>query len=65
MSAKKGAIRIQQVRSPIGTPRRHRQTLRSLGLRRMHHIVEREDTPAVRGMVAKVRYMVKVIEDES
>ena len=58
-------IKIRQVRSYIGTPRRHRKVLDSLGLRRIRHTVEREDTPAVRGMVAKVPYLVEIIEDES
>lgn len=58
-------IRIRQVRSVIGTRRRHREVLRSLGLRRIRHTVERQDTPAVRGMVAKVPYLVEILEDES
>ena len=58
-------IKIRQVRSPIGTPRRHRRVLESLGLRRIRHTVERVDTPAVRGMVAKIPYLVEIIEDES
>jgi large subunit ribosomal protein L30 len=58
-------IKIRQVRSIIGTNRRHREVLRGLGLRRIRHTVEREDTPAVRGMVAKVPYLVEILEDES
>lgn len=58
-------IRIRQVRSVIGARRRHREVLRSLGLRRIRHTVERQDTPAVRGMVAKVPYLVEILEDES
>jgi large subunit ribosomal protein L30 len=61
---KKSRIRIEQVRSPIGTPRTHREVLRGLGLRRIRHVVEREDTPAVRGMIKKIPYLVRVIEDE-
>ena len=57
-------IKIRQVRSVIGTRRRHREVLRSLGLRRIRHTVERQDTPAVRGMVAKVPYLVEILEDE-
>jgi large subunit ribosomal protein L30 len=56
-------FRIRQVRSAIGTVPAHREVLRGLGLRRIRHEVEREDTPAVRGMVAKVSYLVEVIED--
>jgi len=55
-------IRIRQVRSSIGTVPAHREVLRGLGLRRIRHVVEREDTPAVRGMVARVSYLVEVIE---
>jgi large subunit ribosomal protein L30 len=55
-------IRIRQVRSSIGTRREHREVLRSLGLRRIRHEVEREDTPAVRGMVAKVGYLLEIVE---
>jgi len=60
MSEKK--IRIRQVRSAIGTRPAHREVLRGLGLRRIRHEVEREDTAAVRGMLAKVSYLVEVIE---
>ena len=56
-------IRIEQVRSPIGRPGEQREVLRSLGLRRIRHVVEREDTPAVRGMVKKISHLVKVLED--
>lgn len=57
-------IRIRQVRSPIGCPRNHRDVLSSLGLRRIRHEVERPDTPAVRGMVAKIPHLVEVVEEE-
>lgn len=55
-------IRIRQVRSAIGTRREHREVLKGLGLRRIRHEVERQDTPAVRGMVAKVQYLLEVEE---
>jgi large subunit ribosomal protein L30 len=55
-------IKIRQVRSAIGTRREHREVLKSLGLRRIRHEVEREDTPAVRGMVAKVQYLLEIVE---
>ena len=55
-------IKIRQVRSAIGTRREHREVLRSLGLRKIRHEVEREDTPAVRGMVAKVGYLLEIVE---
>jgi large subunit ribosomal protein L30 len=55
-------IRIRQVKSGIGTKSGHREVLRSLGLRRIRHVVERPDTPAVRGMVAKIQYLLEVEE---
>lgn len=56
-------IRIEQVRSAIGRPQPQREVLRSLGLRRIRHVVERQDTPAVRGMVNKISHLVRVLED--
>jgi large subunit ribosomal protein L30 len=53
-------IRVQQVRSAIGFDRRQRATLRGLGLRRLHQTVELEDTPCVRGMIDKVKHLVRV-----
>jgi large subunit ribosomal protein L30 len=56
-------IRIEQFRSPIGFDRGQREVLRGLGLRRIRHVVERPDSPAVRGMVAKIPHLVRVLED--
>ncbi len=53
-------IRVKWVRSAITFDRRQRATLRGLGLRRLRHVVELEDTPAVRGMVEKVKHLVEV-----
>jgi large subunit ribosomal protein L30 len=61
MSAK--TIRIRQVKSVIGTRREHREVVKGLGLRRIRDEVERPDTPAVRGMVAKVPYLVEIVEE--
>lgn len=66
MAAKKSSVktlRIQQVKSPIGFPRKQRDVLRSLGLRRIRHVVERPDSPAVRGMVNKIPHLVQILED--
>jgi len=52
-------IKVTLVKSVIGTKQSHRATVRGLGLRRMHHTVELQDTPEVRGMVNKVFYLVK------
>ena len=62
--AGKKTIKVQQVRSVIGYDRRQRATVRGLGLRRMNHIVEVEDTPAVRGMIFRVRHIVVVLENQ-
>ena len=56
-------LKIEQVRSPIGRPRGQREVLTSLGLRRIRHVVERLDLPAVRGMVAKIPHLVRIIEE--
>lgn len=61
---KRGRIRIEQVRSPIGFPPPQHLALRSLGLRRIRHVVEREDSPAVRGLVAKIPHLVRIVEDQ-
>ncbi|OOE32187.1 50S ribosomal protein L30 [Salinivibrio kushneri] len=53
-------IKVTQTRSVIGRLPKHKATLRGLGLRRINHTVELEDTPCVRGMINKVNYMVKV-----
>ena len=53
---------IKQVRSANGSNAKQRDTLRSLGLRRIGHIVEREDSPALRGMVHAVRHLIVVEE---
>ena len=55
-------IKITQTRSLIGRLPKHKATLVGLGLRHQVHTVEREDTPAVRGMVNRISYMVKVEE---
>ena len=52
-------IKVTQVKSVIGTIRSHRATLLGLGLRRINHTVEVIDTPAVRGMINRVNYLVK------
>ena len=52
-------VRVTLVRGLVGTRESHRATVRGLGLRRINHTVELEDTPAVRGMINKVAYLVK------
>jgi large subunit ribosomal protein L30 len=59
---KPGTVKLKWVRSFIGCTRDMRATVRGLGFRRMQQVVERDDTPAVRGMVDKVRHLVAVVE---
>ena len=56
-------VKITQRRSKNGADRRQRDTLRSLGLRRIGQTVEHADTPQVRGMIQKVKHLVEVSED--
>jgi large subunit ribosomal protein L30 len=63
MAAKK-TIKVKQVKSVIGYDRRQRATVHGLGLRRIRHVVEVEDTPAVRGLIHKVRHIVVVLENQ-
>ncbi len=53
-------VKVTLVRSPIGRLPKHKATLTGLGLRRIGHTVELEDTPSVRGMINKVGYMLNV-----
>ncbi|MCU4676354.1 50S ribosomal protein L30 [Catenovulum sp. 2E275] len=53
-------VKVTQVKSSIGRLPKHKATLRGLGLRKINHTVELEDTPSVRGMINQVYYMVKV-----
>ena len=55
-------LKVTQVRSSIGTKQNHRDTLRSLGLRRVNDVVIKEDRPEFRGMVHTVRHLVTVEE---
>ena len=57
-----GTVKVKWVVSFIGCTDDMRATIRGLGLRRMHQVVERQDTPETRGMIHKVRHLVKVVE---
>lgn len=59
--AEKKRIKVTLTRSTIGRLPKHRETVRGLGLSRIRQVVELEDTPAVRGMINKVNYMVSVV----
>jgi large subunit ribosomal protein L30 len=54
-------VKVQLVKGLIGTRETHRATVRGLGLRRVNSVSELQDTPAVRGMINKVSYLVKVV----
>lgn len=55
-------LRITQVKSAIGFPKDQKATVRALGLKRMNDTVEQADTPVIRGMVFKVKHLVRVDE---
>jgi large subunit ribosomal protein L30 len=56
-------MKVKLVRSVHGRLANHKACVRGLGLRRMHHVVEVEDTPCTRGMVNTVSYMVSIVEE--
>jgi large subunit ribosomal protein L30 len=58
----KTTIRIQYYRSFIATPKKHKQIVRSVGLTKLNQIVERPDTPSMRGVVAKLPHLLRIIE---
>ncbi len=53
-------VKVTQLRSTIGKLPAHRAAIKGLGLRRINHTVELEDTPSIRGMINQVKYMIKV-----
>jgi large subunit ribosomal protein L30 len=55
-------IKVRQIRSGIGCPREMRETLKALGLGKMHRVAERVDSKEVRGMIAKIPHLVEVVE---
>ena len=61
-AGKKNILRITQIRSRIGYKPKAKKTLDALGLRKMNRTVEKVDTPAIRGMIKKIDYMLKVEE---
>jgi large subunit ribosomal protein L30 len=63
MSEHTKMIKIKWYRSTIATPERHKVTVRSLGFSKLQQVVERPDTPAIRGMVAKVPHLVKIVDE--
>ncbi|MBC7932195.1 MAG: 50S ribosomal protein L30 [Rubrivivax sp.] len=57
-----GKIRIQYYRSVIGFPKTQKEIVRKVGVRKLNRIVERPDTPSIRGMVAAVPHLLRIIE---
>lgn len=57
-----GTIKIKMIGSVIGCPQKQRETVRGLGLRRMQQVVERKDTPEIRGMVKKIPHLVAIVQ---
>ena len=55
-------IKKKLVKSPIGKPETHKRTIEALGLRKIGQVVEKNDTPQIRGMIHQVDYMVEVID---
>ena len=67
MAAKKSnsggtTLRLKYVRSVICAPVKHKQVVRGLGFTRLNQVIERPDTPAIRGMVAKVPHLVEIVQ---
>ena len=62
--ADKKTVKVTLVKSPIGTNEKQRATLLGLGLKKLHQTRELEDTPAVRGMITKVAFLVRVESEE-
>jgi large subunit ribosomal protein L30 len=58
----KAMIRLQYYRSKISTPVKHKLVIKGLGFTRLHQVVEREDTPSIRGMVKAVPHLVRIVE---
>jgi len=62
MAATKSTVTVTQTKSPIGRPKDQRATLAGLGLNKMHRSSTLEDTPSVRGMINKVKHLIRVEE---
>jgi len=61
MPVKEKKIRLQWVRSAICSPEKHKKVIKGLGFTRLNQIVEREDTPSIRGMVKAVPHLVRIV----
>ncbi len=59
----KGTLKLKWVRSAIAAPIKHKKVVKGLGFTRLNQVIEREDTPSIRGMVAKVPHLVHVVNE--
>ena len=57
-----GTLKLKYVRSAICTPVKHKKVVRGLGFTRLYQVIERPDTAAIRGMVAKVPHLVEIVQ---
>lgn len=57
-------IRIRYARSAIGAPEKHKLVVKSLGFKRLNQVVTRVDTPAIRGMVARIAHLVQIVDSQ-
>lgn len=55
-------IKIKLIKSPIGKPETHRRTIEALGFKKIGQVVEKNDTPQIRGMIHQVDYMVEILD---
>jgi large subunit ribosomal protein L30 len=60
-----GTIKIKLVRSPICSPQKHKDIVKSLGLKKLNRVVERPDTPGFRGMVKKIPHLLQIVGEEA
>ena len=61
-SGAKGTVRIRWVRSYIASPVKHKKIVKGLGFTRLNQVVEREDTPSIRGMVKKIPHLLEFVQ---
>lgn len=62
VNPKHGTLRIEYYRSKICTPVKHKLVVKGLGFTRLRQVVEREDTPSIRGMINKIPHLVRIVE---
>ncbi|MFM8441195.1 MAG: 50S ribosomal protein L30 [Acidobacteriota bacterium] len=61
-NTEQGSIKIQYYRSSIGYPKKQKDIVKSLGIKKLNQIVERKDSPAMRGVVAKIPHLLRIVE---